>query len=230
MVLLAGIPFFHLLVEGPEAGYSISLILHLLICWKGIEYVFIDWYIQKKDFPGGTSGKEPTCQCRRLKRHRFDPWVGERRGNPLQYSCLETPMDREAWRATVVCWSERVGHDWCHLAHMHTHKLRKKIRYTKHLALFLVHNRCSIISSFLLLLNTPGAFTPARNPNNARVRAEAKYWVCKLAGGDKFYGEKKNWSISNIKVGWSRSVNGMEKAIIQDHLEGYQWREFISSY
>ena len=32
MVLLAGIQFFHLLVEGPEAGYSISLILHLLIC------------------------------------------------------------------------------------------------------------------------------------------------------------------------------------------------------
>ena len=25
------------------------------------------------DFPGGTSGKEPTCQCRRPKRHRFDP-------------------------------------------------------------------------------------------------------------------------------------------------------------
>ena len=28
-------------------------------------------------FPGGTSGKEPTCQCRRPKRHRFDPWVGK---------------------------------------------------------------------------------------------------------------------------------------------------------
>ena len=25
-------------------------------------------------FPGGTSGKEPICQCRR---HRFDPWVGK---------------------------------------------------------------------------------------------------------------------------------------------------------
>ena len=22
-------------------------------------------------------------------------------GNPLQYSCLENPMDREAWKATV---------------------------------------------------------------------------------------------------------------------------------
>jgi len=26
-------------------------------------------------FPGGTSGKEPTCQCRRYKRCKFDPWV-----------------------------------------------------------------------------------------------------------------------------------------------------------
>ena len=26
---------------------------------------------------------------------------GGRRGNPLQYSCLENPMDREAWWATV---------------------------------------------------------------------------------------------------------------------------------
>ena len=23
-------------------------------------------------------------------------------GNPLQYSCLENPMDREAWQATVL--------------------------------------------------------------------------------------------------------------------------------
>ena len=26
-------------------------------------------------FPGGASGKEPPCQCRRLKRCGFDPWV-----------------------------------------------------------------------------------------------------------------------------------------------------------
>ena len=26
-------------------------------------------------FPGGTSGKELACQCRRPKRHEFDPWV-----------------------------------------------------------------------------------------------------------------------------------------------------------
>ena len=32
--------------------------------------------------------------------HQEDP-LGEGNGNPLQYSCLENPMDRGAWRATV---------------------------------------------------------------------------------------------------------------------------------
>ena len=39
-------------------------------------------------------------------------------GNPLQYSCLENPMDRGAWRALVhsiakaqSIWSQRVRHD-----------------------------------------------------------------------------------------------------------------------
>ena len=30
-----------------------------------------------ESFPGGTSGKEPACQCRRHKRHEFNPWVGK---------------------------------------------------------------------------------------------------------------------------------------------------------
>ena len=56
-------------------------------------------------FPGHTSGKEPTCQCRRCKRFGFIPrWgrsLGGGHGSPLQYSCLENPMDRGAWWATV---------------------------------------------------------------------------------------------------------------------------------
>ena len=28
-------------------------------------------------FPGGSSGKEHACQCRKHKRHRFNPWVGK---------------------------------------------------------------------------------------------------------------------------------------------------------
>ena len=58
-----------------------------------------------KGFPGSASGREHTCQCRRYKRHGFRAWVretpGEGHGKPLQYSCLENPMDRGAWQATV---------------------------------------------------------------------------------------------------------------------------------
>ena len=35
---------------------------------------------------------------------------GEGNGNPLRYSCLENPMDRGAWQATVL-WITRVQHD-----------------------------------------------------------------------------------------------------------------------
>ena len=35
---------------------------------------------------------------------------GEGNGSPLQYSCLENPMDREAWQAAVH-GSQRVGHN-----------------------------------------------------------------------------------------------------------------------
>ena len=54
---------------------------------------------------GSASGKESTCQHKRRKRPGFDPWLGRspggEHGNPLQYSCLENPMDRGDWQATV---------------------------------------------------------------------------------------------------------------------------------
>ena len=57
------------------------------------------------DFPLGTHGKEHACQCRRHKRHRFNPYVGKIPGgglsNLVQYSGLENPMDRGTWWATV---------------------------------------------------------------------------------------------------------------------------------
>ena len=55
-------------------------------------------------FPGGTSDKEPTCQCRRDV-GLIPGWgrsPGEGHSNPLQYSYLENPMVRGAWQATVL--------------------------------------------------------------------------------------------------------------------------------
>ena len=67
-------------------------------------------------FPDGASGKEPACQCGRLKIiPGFDPWVGKipwrGHSNPLQYSCLENPMFRGPWQATDHRVT-RVRHDW----------------------------------------------------------------------------------------------------------------------
>ena len=36
---------------------------------------------------------------------------GEGNGNPLQYSCLENPMDGGAWGRLLCMGSQRVGHD-----------------------------------------------------------------------------------------------------------------------
>ena len=79
-------------------------------------------------FPGGTSGKNSTCQRRRHKRHRFDPWVGK-----ISW--------RKAWQPTPVLnwripWTEepgrpqsmglqRVGHDWS----MQTHRRNQNETY-----------------------------------------------------------------------------------------------------
>ena len=56
-------------------------------------------------FPGGTSGKEPACNAGDLRDTGSIPGLGrspgEGHGNPLQYSCLENPVEGGAWRATV---------------------------------------------------------------------------------------------------------------------------------
>ena len=65
-----------------------------------------------KGFSGGASGEEPTCQYRRLSDAVSIPGLGRSpgggHGNPLQHSCLEDPMDRGAWQATV----HRVEKSW----------------------------------------------------------------------------------------------------------------------
>ena len=55
--------------------------------------------------PGGTSGKEPTCNAGDIRDGGLIAASGRSpgggHGNSLQYSCLEKTMDRGAWQATV---------------------------------------------------------------------------------------------------------------------------------
>ena len=53
-------------------------------------------------FSDGSAGKESACNMGGLTSiPGSGRSPGEGNGNPLQHSCLENSMDREAWQATV---------------------------------------------------------------------------------------------------------------------------------
>ena len=56
----------------------------------------------KIGFPGGSDGKESACKAGDLGSiPGSGRSPGEGNGYPVQYACLENPMDRGAWQATV---------------------------------------------------------------------------------------------------------------------------------
>ena len=69
-------------------------------------YIYI-FYTNPKShtFLGGTVVKNPSANAGDIRDVGSIPRLGKSSGegnsNPLQYSCLENPMDREAWRASV---------------------------------------------------------------------------------------------------------------------------------
>ena len=59
----------------------------------------------KRGIPGGTSGIDPPANAEDVRDVSSIPALGSScaggHGSPLQYSCLESSMDREAWQAVV---------------------------------------------------------------------------------------------------------------------------------
>ena len=76
--------------------------------------------------------KNPVCQSRRQKRCGLIPGWGRfpegGSSNPLQYSCLENPMDRGAWWATV----HGVPKSWTQLKRLGKHTLSSWTPITPH--------------------------------------------------------------------------------------------------
>jgi len=79
-------------------------------------------YSMFSDFSPHVRGLEASLVAQLIKNlpARWETWVqslawrrtsGEGNGTPLQYSCLENPMNREAWWGTVHPASQRGGHD-----------------------------------------------------------------------------------------------------------------------
>ena len=64
------------------------------------------------DFPGGSDGKVSVYNARDLSPiPGSGTFPGEGKGNPLQYSCLENPMDKRAGCRLLSMGSQRVRHD-----------------------------------------------------------------------------------------------------------------------
>ena len=109
-------------IQSENLSNSLSTFITLLT-WKNSTIVKVDWtkalawseasllswkyfggpcWIFVRIFPGGSEVKVSACNAGDLG------WIlgsgrssGEGNGNPLQYSCLENPMDGGAWWATV---------------------------------------------------------------------------------------------------------------------------------
>ena len=79
-----------------------------LTLWSRLSYA----PVASMDFPGGSDGKASVYNVGDLSSipgsGRFP---GEGNGNPLQYSCLENPMDGGTWCRLLSMGSQRVRHD-----------------------------------------------------------------------------------------------------------------------
>ena len=74
---------YDLILTHHACGNLISKYSPILRLWRGCTF---GGPAQPTEFPRWLSGKESSCQCKRHRRHRFDPWVKkipwERNGQP----------------------------------------------------------------------------------------------------------------------------------------------------
>ena len=99
-------PFLFLLLLTPKGkGRTVPLSTHTALPTYTVQkpsnhgfffFFFLSWSMVL-GFPGGAHGKEPRLPVQET----WDSASIPGNGNPVQYSCLENPMDRGAWQATV---------------------------------------------------------------------------------------------------------------------------------
>ena len=73
-----------------STGVTLTSLSSLLMEYVRLPFLnFISMISCSIHFPDGASGKEPACQCKRYKRHEFDPWVGK---SPWRRAWQPTPV------------------------------------------------------------------------------------------------------------------------------------------
>ena len=103
-------------VHQPQASY----ILH----WNWTGDLFLIWYYM--DFPGGSDGKVSVYNVRDLGSiPGLGRLPGEGNGNPLQYYCLENPMDGGAW-CRLLCFNAILPN---HPTLSLSHRVQKTVLY-----------------------------------------------------------------------------------------------------
>ena len=88
---------------GELPSQSVTLIFSIKFSnVRSMIFLYLSSSLSSVGFPGGSDGKEFACNAADLG---LIPGSGrfpqEGNGNPLQYSCLENPMNRGAWWTTV---------------------------------------------------------------------------------------------------------------------------------
>ena len=99
----------------------------------------LTWLSDWTELPGGTSGKEPVCQCKKDRRDLGrDHWVGKII-LAWRIPWTEEPGSLEEPGGLQSMGSQRVGHDWSNLAHTHALGKAEKgcmLRHLSHVQLF----------------------------------------------------------------------------------------------
>ena len=124
-------------LKGTHLGKPTGPIFH----WRQTERFWRSLDVTWMGFPGGSYGKESACNVGDLD-SISGLWKspGEGNGYPLHCSCLESPMDRGAWWASVhsvtKSWTCRID-----TALTHTHTLLQVIL---HLSVFYFNEECKV--------------------------------------------------------------------------------------
>ena len=92
--------YSHLLKNFPQ-----FVVIHTVKVFGMVNKAEVDVFLELSCFLYSSAGKESSCNARDSGDtgliSELGRSTGVENGNPLQYSCLENPMDRGAWWATV---------------------------------------------------------------------------------------------------------------------------------